>query len=148
VRRADDNLKVIETFVADNDWIDFLAKDPKVRSNTSVCLSLKLSKDQIKKMTTLLEKEGVAYDIGSYRCVSSFSLFSLHPSSTHTHSSTRSLTHLCRHTSTAADVSCAVSVVCVSDAPPGLRIWCGATVEKSDLEALMPWLKWAYHMVL
>ena len=92
-----DNLAVIEEFVAANDWIDFLAKDPATRSSTSVCLTLDLTADQIKKFVKILEDEGVALDIGGYR-----------------------------------------------DAPPSIRIWCGSTVEKPDVEALMPWLSWAY----
>jgi phosphoserine aminotransferase len=100
IARSETNLKVIEDFVAANDWISFLAKDKATRSNTSVCLTLKASEDQVKKMVKLLDAEGVAYDIGAYK-----------------------------------------------DAPAGLRIWCGATVEKSDLEALMPWLTWAYRQV-
>lgn len=92
-----DNLAVVEKFAAENDWIDFLAKDPSTRSSTSVCLTLDLTADQIKAFVSKLEAEGVALDIGGYR-----------------------------------------------DAPPSIRIWCGSTVEKADVEALMPWLKWAY----
>jgi phosphoserine aminotransferase len=97
MKRSMANLAIFEKFVEQNDWIEFLAKDPSVRSNTSVCFVLKLEKPQVKKFVALLEADGVAYDIGSYR-----------------------------------------------DAPDGLRIWCGATVEKEDIEALLPWLKWAY----
>ena len=39
--------QVLEEFVAKNDWIDFLAADTAVRSSTSVCLTLKLDKDQV-----------------------------------------------------------------------------------------------------
>jgi phosphoserine aminotransferase len=95
-----DNLGVLSSFVEKNDWIEFLAKDPAVRSSTSVCMTLDLSADQIKAFVALLDKEDVALDIGGYR-----------------------------------------------DAPPSIRIWCGSTVEKADLEALMPWLTWAYNEV-
>ncbi|MFZ4624122.1 MAG: phosphoserine transaminase [Rhodoferax sp.] len=100
IARSEANLGVIEDFVAANDWISFLAKSQATRSNTSVCLTLTATEEQVKKMVKLLDTEGVAYDMGAYK-----------------------------------------------DAPAGLRIWCGATVESSDLQALMPWLTWAYQQV-
>jgi phosphoserine aminotransferase len=101
IARSEANLAVLEEFVAANDWIEFLAADKATRSNTSVCFKLDATEDQVKALVKLLDKEGVAYDIGAYR-----------------------------------------------DAPPGLRIWCGATVEAADLKALMPWLEWGYKQVI
>lgn len=98
IRRSENNFRVIEEFVDARGWIDFLAAVPSTRSNTSVCLTVNLRPDRVKKMVKLLESEGAAYDIASYR-----------------------------------------------DAPPGLRFWCGATVEKEDLAIAMQWLEWAYH---
>jgi phosphoserine aminotransferase len=105
--RADANFKVLSDWVAKADWIDFLARVPEQRSNTSVCLVIsdpdvgRLDADGqaafAKAIVSRLDKQGVAYDIGAYR-----------------------------------------------DAPTGLRIWCGSTVEASDLKALTAWLDWAF----
>src|SRR5882762_2825720 len=105
--RADVNAKAIADWVATTPWIDFLAANPAIRSNTSVCLKVvdpavgKLPADAqaafVRGLAAALEKEGVAYDIDSYR-----------------------------------------------DAPPGLRIWCGSTAERADVEALTHWLDWAF----
>ena len=107
IARADANAKVIHDFVAANDWIANLAVKAETASNTSVCLKI-VDKDIAaldddgqanfaKGLVGLLEKEGVAYDVGHYR-----------------------------------------------DAPSGLRIWAGATIEASDMQKLMPWLSWAF----
>ena len=61
------NLRVLEDFVAQNSWINFLAEKPINRSNTSVCLSVDLDGSQIKRFITLLADNQVAYDIGAYK---------------------------------------------------------------------------------
>ena len=107
IARSDANAAVIADWVGRTAWVDFLARVPETRSNTSVCLKLidpdvlalpPKSRDEFpKRMAALLDAENVAKDIAAYR-----------------------------------------------HAPPGLRIWTGATVDKSDLEGLMPWLDWAF----
>jgi phosphoserine aminotransferase len=107
IARAGANSKALGHWVARTPWVDFLAADPRIRSNTSVCLKVvdpavvALAPPSqaafANALENLLESEKVAYDIGAYRA-----------------------------------------------APPGLRIWCGATVETSDIEALTPWLDFAF----
>ena len=110
IERSNNNLQVLEDWVAKSDWIDFLVEDKSLRSNTSICLIItdkwyqSLSKEEqarlAKELVSLMAKEKVAYDIGSYR-----------------------------------------------DAPPGLRIWGGATVESKDMEALTHWLDWGFSQI-
>jgi phosphoserine aminotransferase len=105
--RCDANAAALSAWVEKTSWIDFLAVDPKTRSNTGVCLKFvdpkvaslpaEAQKDFAARLCKKLEKEAVALDFNAYR-----------------------------------------------DAPAGLRIWCGATVETSDIEALLPWIEWAF----
>jgi phosphoserine aminotransferase len=98
IARSDANAAALDRIVEDREWLGHLAVDPATRSKTSVCLTVDGADEAlIKKMATLLEAEGAAFDVAGYR-----------------------------------------------DAPPGLRIWCGATVDTADIEALGPWLDWAY----
>ncbi|MBI0002288.1 phosphoserine transaminase [Bartonella sp. W8122] len=107
MKRADENFAVLDQFVNKTPWIEFLAKEPATRSNTSVCFKIvdpavaKLDAERqaafAKAIVNRLEKAGVAHDIGAYR-----------------------------------------------DAPSGLRIWAGATIEARDLHALTEWLDWAF----
>jgi len=67
IKKSEENLSVLEYFVKENDWINFLAKEQDIRSCTSVCLTLDLTSNQIKHFVKLLEQENVALDIGGYR---------------------------------------------------------------------------------
>ena len=77
IRKSMANLRVVEEWVAKNDWIAFLAVSPEIRSNTSVCLSVVSDKitalpteEQAKFLKTIageLSKRKIAYDIGSYK---------------------------------------------------------------------------------
>jgi phosphoserine aminotransferase len=108
LKRADGNAAVLSSWVERTPWIAHLAKEAATRSNTSVCLVVadpdvrargaEAVASVAKGIAAMLDKEGVAFDIGAHR-----------------------------------------------DAPPGLRIWCGATVETADIEALTHWLDWAFH---
>ncbi|HED24209.1 MAG TPA: phosphoserine transaminase [Firmicutes bacterium] len=67
IRKSEENLQVIEKFVEEHSWIRFLAADQSSRSNTSVCLTVKLDDDQLKRLVELLREEQAALDIASYR---------------------------------------------------------------------------------
>ena len=105
--RADANARVLYDWIDRSAWATCLAVDPATRSNTSICMSVNdpavcalapaQQADFARRIADVLDGEGVARDVASYR-----------------------------------------------DAPAGLRIWTGATVEAADLAALTPWLDWAF----
>ncbi|HEX9062226.1 MAG TPA: phosphoserine transaminase [Clostridia bacterium] len=67
IKRSTDNLAEIEKFVDTHEWIEFLPVRKEIRSNTSVCLKLKLEEAQVKSLLKMLENEQVAYDCAAYR---------------------------------------------------------------------------------
>ncbi len=77
IKKSHDNLKVVADWVEKNDWVEFLADDPNVRSNTSVCLSVThpkvkaLGTDEkskfLKSIASDLSKKNIAHDINSYK---------------------------------------------------------------------------------
>ncbi|TXR53984.1 phosphoserine transaminase [Reinekea thalattae] len=67
IEKSQANLAVLTEFVAATPWIEFLASDAAIRSNTSVCFKLDLAEAQVKQMIRLLAEEQVAFDIGSYK---------------------------------------------------------------------------------
>jgi len=77
IKKSQANLKVVADWVAKTDWIEFLADDPNVRSNTSVCLSVThpkikaLGNDEkskfLKSIASDLSKKNIAHDINSYK---------------------------------------------------------------------------------
>ena len=77
IKKSRANLKVVEDWVDKTDWIEFLAADPKVRSNTSVCLSVTSPKVNalaaedkgkfLKSISSELSKKNIAHDINSYK---------------------------------------------------------------------------------
>ena len=107
IARSNANASVIAEWVARTPWVEFLARVPETRSNTSPCLKIvdpevtALPPDMReafpRQIAALLDAEDAAKDIAAHR-----------------------------------------------SSPPGLRIWTGATVETSDLEALTPWLDWGF----
>ena len=107
MQRSQSNLAAVSAWVAQSDWVAFLASNPENRSSTSICLRItdpwatgrdpKEVANTVKRAVKRLDEEDIAFDIGSYR-----------------------------------------------DAPTGFRLWGGGTVETSDLEALLPWLDWAW----
>ncbi len=77
IKRSEDNLKAVSAWVSKTDWIEFLADDERTVSRTSICLKItdpwfqeKSDEDRlafVKGMAKLLEEEGAAYDVASYR---------------------------------------------------------------------------------